>query len=84
MEVVATGLRFPEGPVAMPDGSVIVVLYHGRRMLRLAPDFLEQTSLREDFAEGIARWCHVGTEGVEIIAGPDDGGKVMCIRSPFC
>jgi sugar lactone lactonase YvrE len=22
---VATGLRFPEGPVAMPDGSVILV-----------------------------------------------------------
>jgi len=64
------------------DGSVIVVLYHGRRMLRLAPDFLEQTSLREDFADGIARWCHVGTEGVEIIASPDDGGRVMCVRKP--
>jgi gluconolactonase len=24
-EVIATGLRFPEGPIAMPDGSVIVV-----------------------------------------------------------
>jgi gluconolactonase len=24
-EIVATGLRFPEGPVAMPDGSVVLV-----------------------------------------------------------
>lgn len=25
LEIVAEGLRFPEGPVAMPDGSVILV-----------------------------------------------------------
>lgn len=25
METMATGLRFPEGPIAMPDGSVLVV-----------------------------------------------------------
>ena len=25
MEIVTTGLKFPEGPVAMPDGSVLVV-----------------------------------------------------------
>ena len=25
MQVLATGLRFPEGPVAMPDGSVLLV-----------------------------------------------------------
>ena len=24
-EVIATGLKFPEGPVALPDGSVLVV-----------------------------------------------------------
>ena len=24
-EVVTTGLHFPEGPVAMPDGSVVLV-----------------------------------------------------------
>ena len=25
MEEVTTGLQFPEGPIAMPDGSVILV-----------------------------------------------------------
>ena len=25
LTVVAEGLRFPEGPIAMPDGSVILV-----------------------------------------------------------
>ena len=24
-EVIATGLEFPEGPVVMPDGSIILV-----------------------------------------------------------
>lgn len=38
MRVVADGLRFPEGPVAMPDGSVIVVELFGRRITRVLPD----------------------------------------------
>ncbi len=25
MRIIATGLGFPEGPVALPDGSVLVV-----------------------------------------------------------
>lgn len=35
---VATGLKFPEGPVAMPDGSVIVVEMFGPRLTRVQPD----------------------------------------------
>lgn len=35
---IATGLRFPEGPVAMPDGSLIVVEMFGQRITRIAPD----------------------------------------------
>jgi gluconolactonase len=34
---IATGLRFPEGPVAMPDGSILVVEIMGR-LVRVAPD----------------------------------------------
>lgn len=37
-EVVATGLRFPEGPVALPDGSVVVVEIAAGRVTRIAPD----------------------------------------------
>jgi gluconolactonase len=34
-EVIASGLRFPEGPVALPDGSVLVVEIEGARLLRI-------------------------------------------------
>jgi gluconolactonase len=36
--VIATGLKFPEGPVAMPDGSVLLVEIQGQRLLRVSPD----------------------------------------------
>ncbi len=35
---VATGLKFPEGPVAMDDGSVIVVEIETGRITRVKPD----------------------------------------------
>jgi gluconolactonase len=35
---VTSGLRFPEGPVALPDGSVLVVEIEGKRLTRVAPD----------------------------------------------
>ncbi|MEJ8850143.1 SMP-30/gluconolactonase/LRE family protein [Variovorax rhizosphaerae] len=36
--VVATGLKFPEGPIAMPDGSVLVVEIASGRLMRVQPD----------------------------------------------
>jgi gluconolactonase len=35
---IATGLRFPEGPVAMPDGSVVLVEIEAQRLTRVLPD----------------------------------------------
>jgi gluconolactonase len=35
---VAAGLRFPEGPVAMPDGSVVLVEIERRTLSRVTPD----------------------------------------------
>lgn len=35
--VIATGLRFPEGPVALPDGSVLVVEIQGGCLIRVRP-----------------------------------------------
>src|SRR5438105_15817495 len=35
---VATGLQFPEGPVAMPDGSVLVVEIRRGTLSRCTPD----------------------------------------------
>jgi len=36
--VVASGLRFPEGPVALPDGSCLVVVMEGKALVRVWPD----------------------------------------------
>jgi gluconolactonase len=35
---ITTGLRFPEGPVALADGSVLLVEIEARRLTRVAPD----------------------------------------------
>ena len=38
VRVIATGLEFPEGPVVMPDGSVVLVEIRGKRLTRVYPD----------------------------------------------
>jgi gluconolactonase len=35
---IASGLRFPEGPVAMPDGSILLVEIERRTLSRVTPD----------------------------------------------
>jgi gluconolactonase len=40
---ITSGLRFPEGPVAMADGSVLVVEIFGPRITRVAPDGTKTT-----------------------------------------
>ena len=36
--VVTDGLRFPEGPVWMPDGSIVLVEIESKKLTRVAPD----------------------------------------------
>src|SRR5215468_7950483 len=38
MRTITTGLQFPEGPIAMPDGSVLVVEIKRGTLSRVAPD----------------------------------------------
>jgi gluconolactonase len=38
VRIVASGLEFPEGPVAMSDGAVILGEIKGRRVMRIAAD----------------------------------------------
>jgi len=40
---ITDGLQFPEGPVAMPDGSVILTEMFARRITRVAPDGTKTT-----------------------------------------
>ncbi|MEE2775999.1 MAG: SMP-30/gluconolactonase/LRE family protein [Acidobacteriota bacterium] len=38
MREIATGLQFPEGPIAVPDGSVVLVEIRRRTLSRVQPD----------------------------------------------
>ncbi|WP_342641747.1 SMP-30/gluconolactonase/LRE family protein [Rhodoligotrophos ferricapiens] len=38
LRTIAEGLRFPEGPIAMADGSIIIVEIERRSLSRVAPD----------------------------------------------
>lgn len=40
---LASGLEFPEGPMAMPDGSIVVVEIAGKRITRVRPDGSTET-----------------------------------------
>jgi gluconolactonase len=62
---VAQGLRFPEGPVAMPDGSVLVVEMTGGALSRVSPG--GQVSVVAE--------CGGGPNGAAI--GPD-GAVYVC------
>jgi gluconolactonase len=63
--VLADGLQFPEGPVAMPDGSVLLVEVDRATVTRVAPD---------GGAEIVAE-CDGGPNGAAI--GPD-GAVYVC------
>src|SRR5690349_2516834 len=38
MRVVTTGLEFPEGPIALPDGDILLVEIKAGRLARVKPD----------------------------------------------
>ena len=40
---IATGLKFPEGPVAMADGSLLIVEIAAGKIMRIKPDGKKQT-----------------------------------------
>ncbi|MGH6613574.1 SMP-30/gluconolactonase/LRE family protein [Sphingomonas sp.] len=64
---ITTGLRFPEGPVAMPDGSVILVEIENGRITRVRPDGSTETVAEPGG----------GPNGLAI--GPD--GKLYCCNN---
>ena len=58
--VLATGLRFPEGPTVMPDGSVVVTELIGKKLTRVSPDG-ETSTLAE--LGGSPNGCAIGPDG---------------------
>ena len=43
IKLVAEGLQFPEGPIAMADGSVILTEIQGQCLTRVWPDGRKET-----------------------------------------
>ena len=43
VQIVAEGFGFPEGPVAMPDGSVVLTEIAGKCCTRIGPDGARST-----------------------------------------
>ena len=43
LTIMAEGLRFPEGPIALPDGSVILVEIAAGKLTKVAPDGTKTT-----------------------------------------
>ena len=66
-ETMTEGLRFPEGPVVMPDGSVIVVEIEAGRITRCYPDGSKKTVAEPGG----------GPNGLAM--GPD--GKLYCVNN---
>ncbi len=57
---ITSGLRFPEGPIAMPDGTVILVEMFGPRITRVHPDGTKQTVAE---IEGGPNGAAIGPDG---------------------
>ncbi|MES2444144.1 MAG: SMP-30/gluconolactonase/LRE family protein [Pseudomonadota bacterium] len=69
-EIVAEGLRFPEGPVAMADGSVLLVEIEAGRVTRVSPD------------GNVAIVAHLGGGPNGLAIGPD-GWLYVCNNGGF-
>ena len=57
---VTDGLEFPEGPIAMPDGSIVLVEMFGPRLTRVLPDGTKETIAE---IEGGPNGAAVGPDG---------------------
>jgi gluconolactonase len=65
LQEVTTGLRFPEGPIAMPDGTVILVEMFGPRLTRVHPDGRKETVAE---VPGGPNGAAVGPDGAVYVA----------------
>ena len=82
---ITSGLRFPEGPIAMPDGSVILVEMFGPRITRVLPDGTKQTIAE---IEGGPNGAAIGPDGAIYLCNnggcftPVDMGELL-FPGPF-
>ena len=70
---IADGLRFPEGPVAMADGSVLVVELAGGCITRVQPDGAKSTVATPGGSpNGWSAGSGTAGAGVLMTGAPDD------------
>lgn len=70
LELVCDGLGFPEGPIWMRDGSVLVVEIDARRLSRVTPDGKRDTVAA--FARGAPNGAAIGPDGAVYVC--NNGG----------
>jgi len=82
---VASGLKFPEGPIAMNDGSVVLVEMFGPRITRVFPDGRKETVAE---IEGGPNGAAIGPDGALYLCNNggcfteiDFGG--LCFPGPY-
>jgi len=73
-ELVADGLEFPEGPIALLDGSVLLVEIRGARLTRVCTDGSRET---------VARWSGPDCSGPNGAAIGPDGACYVCNNGGF-
>src|SRR3984885_7137883 len=68
VRVLATGLEFPEGPVVMPDGSVVLVEIRGKRLTGVyLGGSIQRIDLQSGKVETVVTKC-----GEHALRGPND------------
>lgn len=68
LRIIADGLRFPEGPIALPDGRVLVVEIEGKSLTAVLPDGVLEVVAKLDggpngAALGPDGWVYVCNSG---------------------
>jgi gluconolactonase len=86
IELIAQGLEFPEGPISMSDGSVVLVEIMGQRLTRIRPN-----GTRDTLAEvkGGPNGAAIGPDGAFYICNSggrynyiDTDGRIFPAREP--
>jgi hypothetical protein len=79
------GVSYPFLAVAK-DGSVLISLWvqtgEGRSLWQIDPEWLKESSAREDYSDDLAAWSTFGTRGVSVVSHPEGGrSKVLSLTS---